>query len=334
MQKIEGPTMPLFGAQVCVRHAPTAPLCKLQSRAAPCAYLHKSTHTPGTSYVGLLQKERMIRVSAKRRKAMAALTASSLWKFPGVLSAQLGRATAHGQGRAQSATCSVLVSEDDVPLGDQVDGLDALLLSDNYDAPYGELIGDQVKGLGVLRRPEAENERNGAQRAVQPGTYAAQRAARSVHTGASTAAEDRPSNSALVGPAKGAREELASSVDDDSKRARDDPERTCRMDTDDAQQRWGRDQGGAWPQVFGLATRTVPLRTDEAKGPEAQAAVNKVNKSAVDKGVFGPTKLHAWPEARRRDRCVTVGAAIIIIGRSSSRREEEYFAQNGRPAPH
>ena len=48
----------------------------------------------------------------------------------------------------------------------------------------------------------------------------------------------------------------------------------------------------------GLSREQCPHRTNEPQEPEAQLAVNKDYMSVVGKGVFGPTKLHDWPEVR------------------------------------
>ena len=124
---------------MCARRAPTAPLGNLHSRSVPCGHLHKTTYTPGAARVGVLQHEGEICGSAERWMVRAALTDDGLWSVSEVVRAELGKATAHGQGRARSATGGELLPEDDVPsgelIGDQVDGLGALLLPESDDVP-------------------------------------------------------------------------------------------------------------------------------------------------------------------------------------------------------
>ena len=83
-----------------------------------------------------------------------------------------------------------------------------------------------------------------------------------------------------------------------------------------------------------MVTSAAPLKSDEDRKPEAQGAVIKEIRIAVEKGAFDPTMVHDWSEVRRLQPSATVGASMLILGRKDSVCEEEHWACKGRLALH
>ena len=66
--------------------------------------------------------------------------------------------------------------------------------------------------------------------------------------------------------------------------------------------------------TFGLVTRAVPTKSDEAWRPEAQAAVRKELGNIKRQGVFDPSRAYDWAAVRREGPAATIGSGIMILG--------------------
>ena len=75
-------------------------------------------------------------------------------------------------------------------------------------------------------------------------------------------------------------------------REQSEPETSCgRPDVKRARQDGGDNEAEAKRPALGLVTRAIPLKSDEAKKPEAQAAMQKELQNIMAKGVFDPTEV-------------------------------------------
>ena len=65
--------------------------------------------------------------------------------------------------------------------------------------------------------------------------------------------------------------------------------------------------------TFDLVTRSVPMRPDEARRPEAQAAVRKELDNVKRQGVFHPCRTRDWAAARQEGPSATIGPGMMIL---------------------
>ena len=294
-QRLADPKIPPFGAEVLARHPPLSPLGKLSARACRAIFLHHSTRSAGASCVGMLSGLAVLSVAA-RRTTRAVLAADGKWSFPAVQDVKTTRrGRPAGKGAMPRATTHA-------PAAAEHDAYEDGLPPED-DVPWGEMVDEDDIPFGAQRDAEAEGTRG-------PG---------------GAVGGDRPQGGPLSCGG-----EARDSQRQGTKRALeqlcgDDVEWPATKKADSGEHTAGTDDGH-----MEFVTRLVPLGSQEARAPEAQAAVRKEMENMLSKGVFDPTCVEDWDAVRRTEPDAVVGRAKMILGVKNSEMPPEHWVHKGR----